>query len=64
MDNLNLFATDSLEEFISKERVINPFKGNGISHSYQLDQSISVLRDVEWYFYINSYRILSKQATF
>ena len=24
--------------------VINPFKPNGISHSYQLDQSISVLR--------------------
>ena len=27
-----------------------PFIPNGISHSYQLEQSISVLRDVRWYF--------------
>ena len=27
---------------------LNPFKPNGISHSYQLDQSISVLKVVEW----------------
>ena len=26
------------------------FKPNGISHSYQLDQSISVLSVVGWYF--------------
>ena len=30
----------------------NPFKPNGISHCYQLEQSISVLRDVGWYFSI------------
>ena len=29
---------------------INPFMQNGISHSYQLEQSISVLTDVWWYF--------------
>ena len=28
----------------------NSFKPNGISHCYQLDQSISVLRVVGWYF--------------
>ena len=29
---------------------LNPFKPNGIFQSYQLDRSISVLRDVGWYF--------------
>ena len=29
---------------------INPFKPSIISHCYQLGQSISVLRDVGWYF--------------
>ena len=29
---------------------LNPFQPNGISHPYQLDQSISVLRVVAWYF--------------
>ena len=28
----------------------NPFMPNGISHKYQLDQSISVLSGVRWYF--------------
>ena len=28
----------------------NPFMANGISHCYQLDHSISVLRVVGWYF--------------
>ena len=28
----------------------NPLMPNGISHRYQLEQSISVLRDVRWYF--------------
>ena len=28
----------------------NPFKPNGISHCYQFDKSISVLRVVGWYF--------------
>ena len=27
---------------------INPFMPNGISHCYQLEQSISVLRNVGW----------------
>ena len=30
----------------SQGMLINPFKSNGISHSYQMDQSTSVLRDV------------------
>ena len=30
----------------------NQFKPTGISHRYQLEQSISVLRDVGWYFFI------------
>ena len=29
---------------------LNPFMPNGTSHSYQLDQSISVFRVVECYF--------------
>ena len=33
-----------------KKIMFNPFKPNGISHSYQLDQSISVFRVVGWYF--------------
>ena len=28
----------------------NPFMPNEISHCYQLENSISVLRDVRWYF--------------
>ena len=28
----------------------NPFMPKGISHRYQLGQSLSVLRDVRWYF--------------
>ena len=28
----------------------NPFMPNGISHSYHLELSISVLRDFTWYF--------------
>ena len=28
----------------------NPFKPNGIFHCYQLDQTISILRVVGWYF--------------
>ena len=30
----------------------NAFMPNGISYRYQLAQSISVLRDVRWYFFI------------
>ena len=30
--------------------IFNAFRPNGISHCDQLVQSISVLRDVEWYF--------------
>ena len=42
----------------------NPLKPNGISQSYQLNQSISVLRVVGWYFfhfYSNFKRIFCKQ---
>ena len=31
-------------------KAFNPFMPNGISHRYQLEQSVSVLRDVRWYF--------------
>ena len=34
---------------ISHLHYFNPIKPNGISHHYQLKQSISVLRDVLWY---------------
>ena len=30
--------------------ILNPIMPNGISHRYQLEQSISVIRDVRWYF--------------
>ena len=33
----------------------NPFMWNGISHCYQLNQSISILRNVGWYFSLPSY---------
>ena len=29
---------------------LDPFKPNGINHHYQSEQSISILRDVGWYF--------------
>ena len=47
------------------ENSINPFMLNGISRRYQLEQSISVLRDVRWYFfhfYSNFNRKLCKQT--
>ena len=42
---------------------LNPFKPNRISHFYQLDQSISILRAVGWYFqfYSNFIRTFCKQ---
>ena len=54
--------------YISQVKCItafNPFMPNGISHRYQLDQSISVLRGVRWYFfrfYSNFNRKLCKQT--
>ena len=41
---------------------INPFKLNGISHCYQLDQSISILRGVGWYFFPFFFQILIKHS--
>ena len=42
-------------EFVHCMRtVFNPFMLNGISHRYQLKQSISVLRDVRWYIHFYS----------
>ena len=50
----------------SKNRIklFNPFKPNGISHCYQMDQSISVLRHVGcfFHFYSNFDRIFFKQT--
>ena len=38
-------------EFVHFMRTtFNQFMPNGISHCYQLKQSISVLRDFRWYF--------------
>ena len=38
-------------EFVHFMRTaFDPFMPNGISNRYQLEQSISVLRDVRWYF--------------
>ena len=43
---------------------VNSFKLNGVSHSYQMDQSISVLTVVGWYFHFYSSfnRTLYKQT--
>ena len=43
---------------------VNPFKPNGISHCYHLDQSISVLRDAGCYFSVcsNFHRTFCKQT--
>ena len=42
-----IFIRSQLSKF---KNVIIPFKPNGISHFYQLDQSIYVLRVVGWYY--------------
>ena len=34
----------------SYQSLFEPFKPNGISHCYQMEQTISVLRDVEFFF--------------
>ena len=40
-------------EFVHFMRTaFNPFMLNGFFHCYQLEHSISVLRDVRWYFFI------------
>ena len=44
MDILYTLAKKGTREYII------PFKPSGISHSYELGQSISVLRVVGWYF--------------
>ena len=45
-------------------KLINPFKQNGISHYYQLDRSVSVLRVEQYYFtfYSNFNAIFCKQT--
>ena len=50
--------------FYAESDDINPIKPNENSQSFQLDQSISVLRVVEWYFhcYSNFNRTLCKQT--
>ena len=42
---------------------INPFKLNGISHSYQMDQSISVLRLVGKVFFIFIQKLIECSAS-
>ena len=40
-------------EFVHFMRTaLNPFLPNGISHCYQLEQSISVLRDVRYFSFL------------
>ena len=46
----SLFLGKNSERWRSQTKIINPFKPNEISHSYQLAQTISVLRVVGWYF--------------
>ena len=41
---------ESSENLSPQNLAFNQFRLNGISHSYQLDQSISVLKVVGWYF--------------
>ena len=43
---------------------LNPFKSNGVSHCYQLEQSIFVSIDVGWYFsfYSNFSRTFCKKT--
>ena len=38
------------DRWIHQQKRVNLFKPDGISHSYQLGQSIFILRDVGWYF--------------
>ena len=46
-------TNNNLFDFLGDEQMqIYPFKPNGISHSYLLDQFISVLRVVRLYFFI------------
>ena len=35
-----------------RRTAFNPFMPNGISHRYQLEQSISVLRDVRYFSFL------------
>ena len=37
--------------FSENSFIFNPFKPNGISHSYQLNQSLFILRVFGWYFF-------------
>ena len=56
----------SRSEFASRGGGLsNPFKRNGISHFYQMDQSIFVLRVVGWSFsfYSNFNRTFCKQRS-
>ena len=57
-------ACDKTSTTLSKAGLFNPFKPNGISHTYQLDQSMSVLRVVRLYFSFlsNSNRSFCKQT--
>ena len=50
--NMTIAHQHMQERGRDKKHLLNPSKPNGISHSYQLDQYISVLRAVGWYFFI------------
>ena len=49
IDNSNDYTHIPFEDEI-RQMCLNPLKPNGISHPYQLDQSISILWVVWWYF--------------
>ena len=63
MDHNDLkFYLNWLKDQLRQPVSIILFRPNGISHSYQLDQSISILRVVGCYFFFNFNRTICKQA--
>ena len=56
----NVWAIDPDYQII---RVFNPFMPDGISNRYQLEQSISILKDAGWYFsFYSNFKINCKQT--
>ena len=51
LDEVKLFMSLIRSFMLEFSKLVNPFKPDGISQSYQLDHSISVLRVVGWYIF-------------
>ena len=47
-----VFYIEIFKDLIYSIINLNPFKPKGISHSYKLDQSISVLSVTGWYWFL------------